>query len=254
MIKVSILGTGNVATHLFKAFSKSNEIEIVQVAGRNKKALLAFGQEEKTTSDFSNLKPSDIYIIALSDNSIQTVSEQIGTNRGLVVHTSGSTSMSQLSGHERHGVFYPLQTFSKEKMVDFNQVPICLEANTKEDLTLLKRLANSVSENVYEIDSKQRKSLHLSAVFVNNFTNHLYHMGAQICKENNVSFDILRPLIQETAEKIETLSPLEAQTGPAKRGDSNTISSHLEQLKNPDYKAVYELLSKSIEKTYGKEL
>ncbi|CAM3361685.1 DUF2520 domain-containing protein [Zobellia roscoffensis] len=254
MIKVSILGTGNIATHLFKTFSKSDEIEVVQVVGRNKKALLAFGPEEKTTSDFSNLKSSDIYIIALSDDAIQSISEEVKINNGLLVHTSGSTSMSQLSKHGRHGVFYPLQSFSKSKAIDFNNIPICLEANTKEDLNLLKKLASLISKNIYEIDSKQRKSLHLAAVFVNNFTNHLYHIGSEICKENTIPFEILSPLIQETAKKIESLTPYEAQTGPGKRGDFNTISNHLEQLKNPEYKAIYEQLSNSIQLTYGKEL
>lgn len=254
MIKVSILGTGNVATHLFKAFSKSDEIEIIQVIGRNKKALLALAPEEKTTSDFSDLKESDIYIIALSDNSIKTVSEQLTIENKLIVHTSGSTPMNELSHHQRHGVFYPLQTFSKSNELDFKKVPICLEAKSKEDLALLKNLANLVSENVYEIHTEQRKSLHLAAVFVNNFTNHLYHLGSEICEENNVPFQILSPLIQETARKIETLSPYEAQTGPARRNDSNTITNQLEQIKKPELKAVYELLSKSIQATYGKEL
>lgn len=254
MIKVSILGTGNVATHLFRAFSNSAEIEIVQVIGRNKEALQAFGKEEKTTTDFSRLKFSDIYIVALSDSSINFVSQEITINNSLIVHTSGNTPMSALSTHQRRGVFYPLQTFSKSNELDFKNVPVCLEANDEADLALLKKLAHLVSENVYEISTEQRKSLHLAAVFTNNFTNYIYHVGSEICKENNVPFEILSPLIQETAEKIKSLSPFDAQTGPARRGDHNTISNHLEQLNNPEYKAVYELLSKSIEKTYGKEL
>lgn len=254
MIKVSILGTGNVATHLFKAFSSSEEIEIVQVVGRNTKALQAFGHNTNTTSNFTDLKVSDIYIIALSDNSIKTVSEQLTKNNALIVHTSGSTPMAELSKHKRHGVFYPLQTFSKTTEVDFKKVPICLEAKKKEDMALLKKLANLVSNYSYEIDTEQRKSLHLSAVFVNNFTNHLYQMGSDLCKEHNVPFKILSPLIQETARKIETLSPFDAQTGPARRGDSKTITNHLEQLKNPEFKAIYKLLSKSIQTTYGKKL
>ncbi|WP_289039554.1 Rossmann-like and DUF2520 domain-containing protein [uncultured Zobellia sp.] len=254
MIKVSILGTGNVATHLFRAFSNSAEIEIVQVIGRNKEALQAFGTEEKTTTDFSRLKFSDIYIVALSDSSISTVSQEITINNSLIVHSSGNTPMSALSTHQRRGVFYPLQTFSRSNELDFKNVPVCLEANEEADLALLKKLAHLVSENVYEISTEQRKSLHLAAVFTNNFTNYMYHVGSEICKENNVPFEILSPLIQETAEKIKSLSPFDAQTGPARRRDHNTISNHLEQLNNTEYKAVYELLSKSIEKTYGKEL
>ncbi len=254
MIKVSIIGTGNVATHLFNAFLRSNEIEVVQVVGRSKKALLTFESQVQTTTSFTDLEDSRICIIAISDNSIKSVSELLTLKNSLIIHTSGSTPMSELSKHDRHGVFYPLQTFSKSKELDFREVPVCVEASKKNDLALLKELANLVSDKVYEINTEQRKSLHLAAVFVNNFTNHLYHIGSEICKGNNVPFQILTPLIQETARKIKTLSPHDAQTGPARRRDHNTLSNHLEQLKNPEYKAVYELLSKSIEETYGKEL
>src|SRR5690606_37403117 len=119
----------------------------------------------------------------------------------------------------RKGVFYPLQTFSKSKEVNFKEIPICLEAANHQDLEWLKKVANVISDKVFEIDSEKRKTLHVSAVFVSNFVNHLYGIGEELCKENDIPFDILKPLIAEVADKINYLSPEQAQTGPAKRGD-----------------------------------
>jgi len=138
--------------------------------------------------------------------------------------------------------------------VDFKTIPICIEAEKKEDLELLHRLASSVSESVYEITSEQRKSLHLGAVFVNNFTNHIYQIGSEICEENEVPFNILKPLIKETVEKINSFSPLDAQTGPAIRNDKETIRRHLKQLENKTHQEVYKILTKSIQETYGEKL
>lgn len=254
MIRVSIIGSGNVAQHLHDAFSLSVEIEIVQVVSRNAKALPAFGKAKKTTTDFSNIADSDIYIISVSDTAIRPVSQLINNERGLVVHTSGATPMDVLSSHKRHGVFYPLQTFTKNRAIDFNKVPLCLESDTESDLALLKRLAQKISDKVYEVDSEQRKSLHLAAVFVNNFTNHLYHLTHEICEANGLRFELLQPLIAETVEKLNDLTPYQAQTGPARRGDQQTMDTHLRQLKDPLKKEIYKLLSQSIEQTYGKEL
>ena len=250
MISIALIGTGNVARHLFNAFNRCDEIKVVQVLGRNQKSLTYFGQYSKISSSFDKLVPADIYIIAVSDDALPTVSQSITNKNGIVVHTSGSVPMDALSNHERRGVFYPLQTFSKDREIDFKKVPFCLEADQKEDLELLKRVAYLISGHVYEISSEQRKSLHLAAVFVNNFTNHLYQIGNSICEENKVPFDILKPLILETAHKIEDLSPYEAQTGPARRGDISTIEKHMEELVNTNYMKIYELLSQSIEKEY----
>ena len=142
--------------------------------------------------------------------------------------------------------FYPLQTFSKNKEINFREVPICLEAEKETDFQLLNIVAQSVSEKVFCIDSNQRKSLHVAAVFVCNFVNHLYQIGNEICEENKVPFEILHPLILETANKITALSPKEAQTGPAKRNDTKTINAHLNLLTNETQKEIYKLLTKSI--------
>lgn len=138
--------------------------------------------------------------------------------------------------------------------MDFEEVPICIEAKQKADLDLLSALGGHISKNVREISSEQRKSLHLAAVFVNNFTNHLYHIGATICRENNLPFELLKPLVLETTKKLGASSPYDAQTGPAVRGDKSTMEHHLNQLKNKTHKEIYALMSQSISNTYGKEL
>jgi predicted short-subunit dehydrogenase-like oxidoreductase (DUF2520 family) len=248
MVQVSILGTGNVAKHLFDTLVSVENVDVVQVIGRNRSALKDFGNGTRTTSDFKGIADADIFIIAVKDDAITTVSQYLRDKKGLIVHTSGSVSMDVLSENGRYGVFYPLQTFSKHREVDMKSVPICLEAHDRADMDLLKKLAVCFSENVYEVDSEQRKSLHLAAVFVNNFTNHLYYIGQQICEEEGLPFGMLHPLIRETVDKIGPSAPYEVQTGPARRGDLETIKKHLEQLKNRDYKEVYEVLSKSIGK------
>jgi predicted short-subunit dehydrogenase-like oxidoreductase (DUF2520 family) len=139
-----------------------------------------------------------------------------------------------------------LQTFSKAKPLDFSQIPIALEAENESDYTVLETVANAISTQVHHINSEQRKALHIAAVFVCNFTNHLYKIGNDICIENNLSFDLLKPLILETADKIITLSPTDAQTGPAKREDTVTINAHLNFLKNHTQKDIYKLLTQSI--------
>ncbi|MHC0441923.1 Rossmann-like and DUF2520 domain-containing protein [Flavobacterium sp. 3-210] len=253
MIRLSIIGSGNVAQHLVKAFTKSEAVEIVQVFSRKKEVLVPLINEDKITTDLTNLKPADLYIIAVSDNAIGEVSQQLSFQNQLVVHTSGAAPLDILKSKNRRGVFYPLQTFSKNKAVDFSVIPMCLEAENSADFDLLEKTAQSISKAVFAIDSEQRKALHVAAVFVNNFTNHLYQIGQEICDEHRVPFEVLKPLIQETAEKINTLDPIDAQTGPAKRNDSNTIEAHLAFLTNENQKNIYNILTQSIQNN-GKKL
>ena len=154
--------------------------------------------------------------------------------------------MTDLENKNRKGVFYPLQTFSKNAVVNFEAIPICLESENNDDYKLLETVAKSISDKVFNINSNQRKALHVSAVFVNNFVNHLYKIGNDICIENNIPFEILQPLITETANKITSLSPNEAQTGPAKRNDTQTINTHLQFLSDENQKEIYKILTKSI--------
>ncbi len=254
MISMVIVGTGNVAKHLFDAFMAQSDIEIIQVYGRNKGTLEHFKGCVNVSSKASEIKKADVYIIAVRDDAIVDVSKKLNLQKALLVHTSGSAPMSSLSQETRRGVFYPLQTFSANRKVNFKEIPICIEAENELDYELLHELASAISDKVIQIDSEQRKALHLAAVFVNNFTNHIYHTAQEICTQNDVPFELLHPLIKETAAKIQDLPPLDAQTGPARRNDTGTLKKHLAQLKHKKHKKIYSLLSKSIQKTYGKKL
>ena len=253
MIRVVILGSGNVATHLTKAFLNTQTIEVVQVYGRSKNSLKHIVDLVATTTNLTELTPADVYIIAIADDAIALFSSQLPNKDALVVHTSGSVAMNAIDNRFRQGVFYPLQTFTKNSTVDFSVIPICLEAQHNKDLVLLEKLGSAISNAVYFIDSKQRESLHVAAVFANNFTNHLYYIAKTICAENKVPFAVLRPLIQETANKIKTIDPIKAQTGPAKRNDQKTIAKHLNQLPEA-YQNIYKTLTTAITKTYEQEL
>lgn len=251
MIKVVLLGAGNVATHLFEAFKESNEVEVVQVYNRTKTKLKAFTKYTNTTNSLSELENADVYIISVNDDAIESVSNSLILDNRLIVHTSGSVTIEALKKHKNRGVFYPLQSFTKNKEVDFTTVPMCLETALKSDYSVLETMAKSISKSVYSINSNQRKSLHVAAVFVNNFVNHLYHQAHQICKENDVPFEVLHPLLLETAQKAIEIDPKNAQTGPAKRNDNDVIQNHIQQLPQQVRKEIYSLLTKSIQETYG---
>lgn len=247
MIKVVLIGSGNVAHHLIEAFAKSKKVNVIQVFARQKESVTSLFDSNKIISTYTDLAPADLYIIAVSDDAIATVSSQIPFENRLVVHTSGTVSINSLDDKNRKGIFYPLQTFTKNKAIDFSPIPICLESENETDFELLKKVAESISKNVFKINSQQRKVLHVSAVFVNNFVNHLYQIGQEICIENNVPFEILKPLILETANKVMSLSPKEAQTGPAKRNDTKTIEAHLDLLSTENQATIYKILTQSIQ-------
>lgn len=253
MISIVIIGSGNVAQHLISAFLQSSDIELIQVFSRKKESVSHLVALDKIVSEYELIKKADVYIISVSDNAIEEVSLKLPFENALVVHTSGSMPLAVLDSKNRRGVFYPLQTFTKNKTVSFKSIPICLEAETKSDYAVLESLAKNISTAVQAISTEQRKALHVAAVFVCNFVNHLYTIGSDICAENQLSFDILKPLILETAEKIYELSPVEAQTGPAKRNDTLTINTHLSFLADENEKEIYKLLTKSII-DHGKKL
>lgn len=249
MISVSILGYGNVAWHLVKAFDTLPSIKLVQVYTRNQISNKDFNAPNIT--DLSQLLPVQIYIIAIPDDAISDFSKQLDFKESLVVHTSGSVAIDALKCSSHKGVFYPLQSFSKNKPVTFSEVPIAIEADNKTNLNLLKKLANNLSPLVYKIDSHQRKKIHVAAVFVNNFVNYMYTIGEDLCQSNNIDFSILKPLILETTLKVKNLSPKEAQTGPAKRFDNKTIENHLNILPK-EYQEIYTLLTNLIQKNVKK--
>ncbi len=232
----------------------SDKITVKQVYGRTKRSLKSIPKYIDTTTSLTNLKKAEVYIIAISDDAINDFSKIIPVSNSLVVHTSGSVPMSELDNHNRKGVFYPLQSFSKERELSFKTIPICLETEHQDDLDLLKEVGLALSDHVEVIDSQKRATLHLAAVFVNNFVNHLYAIGHDLLKEESLSFDLLKPLIHETADKINNINPSKAQTGPAIRNDLKTIEKHIHLLKNNSDKEAYRMFSTIISKSYGKEL
>ncbi|WCO02832.1 Rossmann-like and DUF2520 domain-containing protein [Psychroserpens ponticola] len=252
MISVVILGAGNVATHLYKAFQASKDVTVKQWYNRSLKTIETYKNKVETTDDLSKLVEADVYILAVNDDAIAELSSLLPFENKFVVHTSGSVSPYDIDKKNRRGVFYPLQTFSKAAPIDFSEVPLCLETLRRTDYALLKKLGASISDHAKRVNSDQRASLHLAAVFVNNFTNQIYRVAQEITESQGAEFDMLKPLILETAKKVHHMSPYRAQTGPAKRNDKKTIKKHLKALDNEHHEAIYKLLTDSIKKTHGR--
>ena len=253
-MKVVCIGSGNVATHFSNAFAAAG-MELIQVWSKNQAhaALLADTLGAKAISDKAAIDlHADLYLIAVKDDAIPEMVAALAEVDGLVVHTSGATDLEVFSTSilKNYGVLYPLQTFSRTKALDFSKVPLCLEAKNETILTTLKNIALQLSPLVYEVNSQQRRILHLAAVFACNFSNHLYAIGQEILEKNQLDFEILRPLILETAEKVQHAFPRDVQTGPAIRHDEQTLLKHKELLNGmPELQVIYETLSKSIKKT-----
>lgn len=249
---VVLLGSGNVATHLGLALAEAGH-QIIQVYSRTlgNALLLADRLNAEAIDNMSGLaNHADVFILAVNDDSVESVVGNLPHDlKGLVVHTSGTTSINVLKPLTRHGVLYPLQTFSKAKGVNFHAIPIALETGNTLDMAELEALAKSISNTVFVCDSHQRMTLHIAAVFACNFTNHLYAVAADLLRQEGLSFDLIKPLVIETAQKIQSLEPEEAQTGPAVRNDRKTMDKHLGYLReDPDWKRLYELLSEDIQK------
>ena len=253
MISVVLIGAGNVATHFYKVFQNADNILVTQWYNRQLNNISTYKNNVDITDDLNALKPADVYIIAVSDDAIPEVSKALPFQDRFVVHTSGAASLYDIDKKHRRGVFYPLQTFTKDADVDFSKVPLCIEALVKEDLKLLVTLAEAINSTWYKISTEQRKTLHIAAVFANNFTNQLYRISHEITESDQIEFDVLKPLILETAKKIQNMSPYMAQTGPAVRGDKKTVRKHLKRIKNPQHKALYKLLTDSITDTHGRK-
>ena len=253
MIKIVLIGAGNVATHLGKALLNTGN-EILQVYSRTSESakLLATELNTEYTINISQLfDKADLYIISVSDDVLPDILKKLKIENKLIVHTSGFLPMDTLKQvSENYGVFYPLQTFSKSREVEMRSVPICIEANTPENLQLLNSLAGQISSDVRQINSDQRKVLHLSAVFACNFPNFMYAIAEKILQNHDMDFSILKPLILETAQKIQELEPANAQTGPAIRGDERVINAHLKMLDNyPAYQKLYQIITDQISDT-----
>ena len=252
MISISVIGAGQVGKKFCRAIYAAKNLHLDQWYNRSKINPKIGLNNVNFCNNLMELKPVDLYIIAVSDSAIETISNALPFENRLVVHTSGSVALRYLNKKNRKGVFYPLQTFSEASDLPFYKVPICIETTDIKDRKLLKKVATELESPTYFIQSEQRQSLHLSAVFVNNFTNQLFRIAHELTDLNGIQFDILKPIIKETTQKLDLMSPYMAQTGPAKRNDKKTIEQHLRILdKSPEYKKIYEVLTQSIQNTHG---
>lgn len=250
--RITIIGAGNVATQLAIAFYSVGK-KIVQIYNHSLDHAQALAK--KVNANFTDkitllLPDADIYIIAVSDNAIDEMIALLPRLDSFLVHTSGTTDIKILSKcSSNYGILYPVQTLIKnrETFFDKDKIPFCIEANDEKNLFLLKNLASSISCDVREISSEQRRLIHLSAVFASNFTNHMYFIAQELLKQKNIPIDILEPLIEETAKRVKNKNLQQAQTGPAKRNDSITIQKHLQMLAQyPEYAKIYQFISESI--------
>lgn len=251
-LKISMIGAGNLATRLACALHESG-CSVIQVFSRTMRSaeLLAKQVEAQPICNTEEVDDrADVLIFALADKVLPDIIPLVAARnpKALMAHTAGSMPMRVFSPHaKRYGVFYPLQTFSKYREVDFKPIPFFIEASDGEGLSLLKTLAGLLSEKVYEADSEQRKRLHLAAVFANNFANHCYALSQQLLQQYDLPFEVLLPLIDETAAKVHDMAPLKAQTGPAIRFDENVIRAQEKLLEgSPISQQVYRLMSESI--------
>lgn len=251
-MKIALIGAGNLATVLGHALYNAKH-DIVQVYSRTMAAAkqLAERLNAVPTDDFETItNDADLYIIALKDSVLDEVIGKICPNRSekLFVHTAGSMPIDVFRGRtERYGVLYPMQTFSKTRIVDFRNIPVFVEANSISTMQTIIGVAQSVSDNVQELSSTDRCYLHLAAVWACNYVNHCYDLAAEVLQKVGLPFDVMLPLTDETARKIHELSPREAQTGPAIRYDENIIEAQMQLLNdNPKARKIYELMAKSI--------
>jgi len=251
-MRITIIGSGNVATHLVAAFKNAGH-RIVQVYSRNMQnaALLAYHVGAEAIDDLSHINiETDLFIISVNDDAIVSIAEGLAKYGKLTIHTSGAVSLGALSAIiSKAGVFYPLQTFNKNKEIDFFTVPPCIEGVDEGITGQLEQLAQTISNRVYRVNSEQRKALHLAAVFACNFPNYLYGASQQLLEKQQMDFEMLRPLILETAQKVQEHLPAEVQTGPAIRNDENTMAAHLQMLNNePALKSIYTVKSGDYQK------
>lgn len=249
---ITVIGAGKLSWHLCQQlFAKGFTIKQVFSRQLAKAQQLAKLVEAETSNNLDEINTNvDWVIIAVSDDAIKEVSETLSTSDALFTHTSGSASIKLLSKHKNKGVFYPLQSFSKNNKPNWGAVPIFVDANQKTEILTLTQIANSISNTVIPANDTQRTYLHLAAVFANNFSNHLFHIASSILKDSDLPFSSIMPLIQETVNKLQYDEPNNLQTGPAIRGDNQTIEKQLELLEDkPSFKAIYKLLNDSIIKT-----
>lgn len=250
-MKVVFVGAGNVATHLATELYR-NSFDIIQVYSRTMESASALALQINAipVTDTSSIDNSaDLYVFSLKDSVLEDIVSQIPPNNGLWVHTAGSVPMDIFQKYAlRYGVLYPFQTFSKAREIDWQKVPVFIEANKPGSLDILRDIAGKISGRVAELSSQDRKYVHLTGVFACNFTNHMYALSKLFLNQVNLPFDVSLPLIDETAAKVHILSPEDAQTGPAVRYDENVINKHLDLIEDDNIRQIYKLISENIYK------
>jgi len=247
-MKIIIFGTGNVAWHLSHALLQSGE-KLLGVVSRNPTKNRKEFSAPVIGFDDPIIAEADLIILAVKDYRVSEICISIMSGENAtIVHTSGSLPIHVFdkSKFENFGVLYPLQTFTRAKKLDISQIPFFIEANNKLTENQLILLVSKISNSVVKLGSEQREKLHIAAVFVSNFVNHMYHVAAKLMETNGLNFDLLKPLILETANKILELHPKDAQTGPASRKDIEIIRKHLELIKDPQMKELYKQISQQI--------
>lgn len=248
-MRVVIIGSGNVAYHMLKAFVQSG-ISVVQIFGRNKNELQKLSNEAGVDYSTENLADADFYYICVSDNAVEEISKIITNSKALVAHCSGSLPKEILCGSYRKASLYPLQTFTKEKTLDYQEIPFFVDAVEEKDVESLILLAEKISKKVIKSSYEKRKYIHLTAVFACNFVNHLFTKAKEISDSQEIPFEYFLPLIDETVQKIHKIDPKLAQTGPAVRNDTRILQLHRNLLKD-DALDIYDTLNKSIKKMYN---
>ncbi len=252
-MKICMIGAGNLATQLsLTLFDKGHQV--LQVFSQTEKRAkdLASALNCSFTTDPNDLvKNADLYIIAIKDQAIESFIQSGEWGSSLVVHTAGSISMDVFAANcKNYGVFYPFQTFSIDKRINFQNIPMCLEASSAENLKILTDLAATISDNIQIYNSEQRQQIHLASAFVCNFVNHLFAIGKDLVEEKGIDFEILKPLILETATKGVLKAPKSVQTGPAARKDYLVMDKHLAMLdQHPDLQKIYKQISERIIKS-----
>ena len=245
--KLSIVGLGNVGSHLFEAFARDG-IEVTHVVSRSEPSKQVL-HKSTWIQNPTELPTGQLVIVCVPDDVIASIISQI-PNDCPIAYTSGSVGLTSIPGREEMGVFYPLQTFTKGSAINMFEVPFFIEARSSDFASKLFDLAWVISRNVNYANSVERKKLHLAAVFINNFTNHLVHISKTYLDNEALDFKHLKPLLKETARKLESQDPESIQTGPARRNDKEIIQEHIDALENPTQKEIYRLISKSIHQTY----
>jgi predicted short-subunit dehydrogenase-like oxidoreductase (DUF2520 family) len=252
-MNVSFIGSGNLAWHLASALDNT-DYPVKEVYSRNEKNAMALVErlyhgQMKRTLDFSS-SPSQIFVLAVSDDALEEVAQEIILPEdAMLLHTSGSRPLDvlQFAATPRIGVFYPLQTFTRQKKIDFTDVPFFVESEDPETEKVMLDMAKAISRKVFKISSEERKAVHVAAVFASNFTNHMLTISKDILKGQKLRFEWLKPLIVETVNKSLSLTPEEAQTGPARRGDLEILDKHVEFLRNDEaVSEIYRIVSQHI--------